>query len=94
MSAVRLVMYARGTAEEIETQRAACVEITEGLAEYEIAATAADPPDGSDGWISANAMVSNGEVDRILIASRSVIPNIIESVTLNFHPGRRPRRTR
>lgn len=87
---IRIVIYARGTPEEIAAQQAKCLG---QLEDRETVSLASDPPDGSAGWISANAMLAAGEVDRIMIASRKVIPNVIDSVTRRIPPlGRRPRR--
>lgn len=86
----RIVIYARGTPDEIAAQQAACLDQLGGR---EIVSLASDPPDGSAGWISANAMLAAGEVDRILMTSRKIIPNVIDSVTQRL-PGRRPRRLR
>jgi hypothetical protein len=85
----RLLIYARGTPEEIADQRAECL-LRVGRGEA-VVSVASDPPDGSAGWISANAMFARGEVDRIMVASRRVIPTIVESLTQQL-PGRRPRR--
>lgn len=86
---LRLLIYARGTIEEIARQQAEC---TLRVAPGEVVVSlASDPPDGSSGWTSANAMLGRGEVDRILVTSRSVIPNVVESLTPQL-PGRRPRR--
>lgn len=87
----RVLIYARGTAAEIIDQQDQCQRIAELITGYEIVSVAADPPNGSDGWISANSMLADGEVDRIMISSRDVIPRLIESVTRIF-PRRRPRR--
>ncbi len=76
----RVVIYARGTNDEIAWQQEDC----RGRAEREgatVAALATDAPDTSTGWASAQAMLARGEADRILVSSRSVIPPVIESVT-------------
>jgi hypothetical protein len=86
----RVLIYARGTPDEISAQQAACLE---QLVNHEIVSLAFDGPDGASGWISANAMLADGEVDRIMLASRSVIPHVIDSVTQRL-PSRRPRRLR
>lgn len=85
----RLLIYARGSIEEIADQQAECMSRV--AATEVVVSLASDPPDGSSGWMSANAMLARGEVDRILMASRSVIPNVVESLTQQL-PGRRPRR--
>jgi hypothetical protein len=87
---LRILIYARGEADEIRGQQRTCRRIADRLGR-EVVSLASDPPDGSSGWTSANALISTGEVDRILVASRNVIPNVVESVTMAL-PGRRPRR--
>lgn len=85
----RLLIYARGTTEEITDQQDGCLSrVAPGEV---VVSVATDPPGGSSGWLSANAMLARGEVDRILMASRSVIPDVVESLTQQL-PGRRPRR--
>lgn len=83
----RVVIYARGLPDEVKIQQDACIEQLTNA----IVSVASDPPDGSDGWISANMMLADGQVDRILMASRRVIPTVIDSLTQHIS-GRRPRR--
>jgi len=85
------VVYAHGTREEIERQQSACRARAEE-AGIEVAALASDEPGSRSGWAAANSMVDKGTADGILVASRSVIPNIIESVTGVIRGGRRPQR--
>lgn len=88
----RLVLYARGTKEQIEDQQVAC-RATAETAGVEVAALATDDPDSRTGWADANALVDAGRADGILVASRAVIPDVIESVTgLIRAAGRRPKR--
>lgn len=85
----RVLIYARGLPEEIADQQTECM--TRVAPGEVVVSVASDPPDGSSGWISANQMLAQGEVDRILMASRSVIPDVVESLTQQL-PGRRPLR--
>jgi hypothetical protein len=94
---LRVLIYARGTPEEIAAQRAECMRLVDLLGSRDVVSVAADPPGGSDGWISANAMLADGVVDQIFVVSRGLIPNVIESVTqviARAIPDRRPRRLR
>lgn len=87
---MRAVIYARGDPDEIGRQQEQCRIMAES-SDTEVVALATDRPDCSDAWHDANAMVVDGEADKILIASRDVIPHLIESVTGHIR-GRRPRR--
>lgn len=87
----RLVVYARGTKDEIDRQQDACRARAEE-AGVEVAALATDEPSTRTGWNDANNMVAEGTADGILVASRSVIPDVVESVTGVIRGGRRPRR--
>ena len=86
----RLVLYARGTNEEIERQQGACRATAEETGAV-VVALASDPPGGRTGWADANALVDSGGADGILVATRSIIPGLIESVT-GLIRGRRPKR--
>lgn len=86
-----LVMYARGTEQEIERQQYACRASAE-TAGIDIVSLATDPPHGRTGWADANALVDSGAADGILVATRAVIPDVVESVTGDIRGGRRPRR--
>jgi hypothetical protein len=90
---LRVLIYARGTDEEIQHQQRAVQRTAVDLGGHEVVAVATDIPTGSKGWTSANFLLASGEVDVIMVASRRVIPNVIESVTQAI-PGRRPRRVR
>lgn len=94
---LRVLIYARGTPEEIAAQQTECLRLAELLGSHEVVSVASDPPGGSAGWISANAMLADGVVDQIVVVSRGLIPNVIESVTqviARAIPDRRPRRLR
>lgn len=88
MSASRILIYARGTPAEIIDQHAQCYTAAEHLGAHQVVSLASDPPGGSDGWASANAMVAAGEIDRILVATRDVIPimSVVDSVTRGVQP--------
>ncbi len=87
----RLVLYAHGTKDEIDRQQDACRARAEE-AGVELAGLATDEPGSRTGWAAANAMVDEGTADGILVASRAVIPDVVESVTGVVRGGRRPRR--
>lgn len=92
----RVLLYARGTKQEIRDQHDECQQTAEDLGE-EIVSLASDPPDGCDGWASARAMLAAGEVDRIRVTSRDVIPiaPYVESATREMRSplhGRDPER--
>lgn len=90
MPELRILIYARGTPAEIIDQHAKCYAAADNLGEHQVVSLASDTPDGSDGWESANAMLAAGEVDRILVATRDVIPimEAVDSVTRGIQPLR------
>lgn len=102
MSALRLLIYACGTPAEILDQQRQCTEMAPSYGPHEIVALAVDEPGETTAWVSACNMLCNGEVDRILVASRELVPGLkrIESITreLRTPPVRgsspRHRRTR
>lgn len=90
MSKLRAVVYARGTPDEIGRQQEQCRLMAEREG-TDVVALATDAPDGFAGWTAANIMIADERADHILIASRSCIPKIVESVTQQV-PARRARR--
>lgn len=90
MSATRVILYARGIPAEVQHQHAACLDLAQRLG-YTVVGVASDGPGESRGWHSANRMLRDGEVDRILVESRRVTPLSLDSITAEM-PGRRPRR--
>lgn len=86
----KVVVYTRGTVEEVARKQEQCRLMAEQQG-VEVTALATDSPESSTGWNAANALVMDGQADRILVASRDDIPRLIESVTQQL-PGRRPRR--
>lgn len=92
---VRVVIYGRGTAADVERQQLQCGTRAVAVG-HEVVGVASDPPDGHDGWLAASHMVEVGEADRVLVVSRRVLPMPVESVTGELPgllPGdRRPRR--
>jgi hypothetical protein len=86
----RVVVYARGTPDEIRRQIEWCRAHAERNHQT-IVALAQDGPDQNDAWHDVNRMCKDGRVDGILTASRRVIP-CVESVTGALPSGRPPRR--
>lgn len=80
---VRILIYSRGTAEEIAEQQATCLDDAARIGARAVVSLASDAPGESTGWESAQAMLDSGEIDRILVASRDVIPPLsaVESTT-------------
>lgn len=87
---IRILIYGRGTPAEVIDQHALCNAAAGMLGSHQVVSLASDPPGGSAGWESATAMVAAGEVDRILVATRDVIPimAIVDSVTRGVQPLR------
>lgn len=93
-----VVIYSRGDAEQIERQRDRC-QAAALQAGWAVAGVASDSETTTTGWEDANTLVRDGKADKILVISRSVVPNMIESVTAEIvarvpgrQPGRRPQR--
>lgn len=101
-----LVIYARGTDDQVAEQQTECITNLEEPARVTLIK---DAPGESSGWESAQAMRAAGLVDRIVTASRDVVPPMdgVESVSGEIrspykHAGRlaeppwhrRPRRLR
>lgn len=96
MRRIRVLLYARGTPDEIKDQHDECQRKADVLGD-EIVSLASDPPDGCVGWASARAMLAAGEVDLIRVTSREVIPlaPYVESATHEMRSplhGRDPER--
>lgn len=72
------IIYARGTAEEVEAQLAECRAHCDRYG-YEIRGVAQDAPGETSGWESAQSMRRPG--DRIIVASTLVLPDFLESAT-------------
>lgn len=90
---MRVVIYARGTAQQIIEQQEHCRERAEQR-RHAIVALAIDQPSTRTGWDSAYIMLMRGEVDLIMVDSRRFIPHIIESVTYDQIRTGRYRQTR
>jgi hypothetical protein len=86
---MRVVIYARGTAEEIRLQTEQCYRqvVANG---WEIAALAQDQPDTWKGWDSAHAVIHEGRADRVLMTTRQFIPRrAVDSITRDVRPEQR-----
>jgi hypothetical protein len=86
-----VVVYARGTEEEIARQQETCRAAAQRKGQRIVAVTW-DDDDHIDGWCDAEKFVSDGIARCIKVASRAMIPDVVESVTSELS-GRRPRRT-
>ena len=86
-----VVVYARGTREQIARQQETCRAAAQRKGQR-IVAWAWDDDDHIDGWCDAEKLVSDGAARCIKVASRAMIPDFVESVTRELS-GRRPRRT-
>lgn len=82
---IRILIYARGTLEEIAEQQGQCQRIAEEFGDR-IVSLASDPPGGCSGWASARNMLAAGLIDRILVTSRNVTPlaPYVDSVSREF----------
>jgi len=80
---IRVLIYACGTPAEILEQQDRCSRYITGLGGREIVSAATDEPGQVVGWTSACAMVCSGDVDCIVVASRSLVPGLdpIDSIT-------------
>jgi hypothetical protein len=83
MPTLRVLIYACGTPEEILDQQGQCMTLADDLGPHEVVSLATDPPGETVGWASVCTMISSGEVDKVLVASRDLIPalDVLESVT-------------
>lgn len=90
---MRVVIYARGNAEEIRLQTDQCCR--QALANgWEIAALAQDQPDTWKGWDSAHVVIHEGRADRVLMTTRQFIPRrAVDSITRDVRPGVQQRTT-
>ena len=91
----RVVIYARGTIQEIALQRDACLMVAH-RAGQQVVAFASDGNGDRHGWDDANRMVAEDRADRVLVDTLRRMPPFITSATQEIRrltPGRRPRRT-
>lgn len=76
----KIVIYARGEGELVDEQLAACQELC-ARRKYRVIALARDRPGELHAWESAQQMLRDGEADRVIVASGSDLPDILESAT-------------
>lgn len=81
----RVVVYLQDVTEELDDEQLRQVaELCKGHG-YTPVAVVQERPGGVDGLIDALRMVHDGEADRIVMASRDLLPDLFESAT-----GERP----
>jgi hypothetical protein len=89
-SIVRVVIYARGTLEEVDGQRRR--NFTRAAdAGIQVVGFAADTGDDLFGWVSACWMLADGKADKILVSCHSVVPSVAVDHLDGRGPGRRPK---
>lgn len=77
----RVVVYLQDVTEELdEAQLRRVAELCKGHG-YTPVAVVQERPGGADGLIDALRMVRSGEADRIVMASRDLLPDLFESAT-------------
>lgn len=77
----RVVVYLQDVTEHLdEDQLRRIAELCKGNG-YTPVAVVQEQPGGADGLIDALRMVHSGEADRIVMASRELLPTLIESAT-------------
>ncbi len=59
---------------------------------YEVIAIATEQPGAADAWEGAHAMIRDGDADRIVMASGTEAPDMLESATGSIPGGGRHRR--
>jgi len=99
----RAIIYVRGTSEEIDEQLAILAEVSTRRS-YDIVSIVRDSPSGLQGYHDAHRMLRDDDADLIVIASTTVLPDVLESATGSLsgprireairREGERQRRTR
>jgi hypothetical protein len=90
MPTLRVLIYAHGTPDEIHQQQAQCITLAAQLGPHDIVSLASDPPGQTAAWASVTAMIAAGAVDKVLVASRDLVPalDVLESVTAELRVPR------
>ena len=89
---MRVVIYTAGDHDQQADQQAICLRHAESEGHH-VAAAAADQPGQISGLAAALQAIAAGTADRLLIASRSVLPSAaVDIATRPDDTRRRPRR--
>lgn len=80
MRTARVVIYMRGTDQQVAEQLGYC-EALRDKRHYTVVAIARDLPGGTAAWDDAIRLVNTGQAERVIMASAGVVPDHLESAT-------------